>query len=137
MSAATGIETEAPAKYCYIVARFVFHESLRSAERREVSLDEVPAARRELEYKKACEEDFIDREERLACLDHCVGTLDDRQRDLIFGYYFGQKRIKIENRRRLAKEAGISVNALSIRAFRIREKLEACLAKCLETHERN
>jgi hypothetical protein len=32
----------------------------------------------------------------------------------------------------MAVEMGITVNALSIRACRIRDKLEACVRKCLD-----
>jgi len=38
---------------------------------------------------------------------------------------------KIDDRKRLAQELGISVNALRIRAFRIRAVLEQCIADCL------
>jgi hypothetical protein len=42
--------------------------------------------------------------------------------------------VKIENRRSLAQTLGITVNALSIRACRIRDKLESCVKKCA-SHE--
>ena len=53
-------------------------------------------------------------------------------REIILGYYFGEERIKIENRRKLATKFNLSVNALSIRACRIREKLKICVEKCVE-----
>jgi DNA-directed RNA polymerase specialized sigma24 family protein len=127
------IKSETPAKYCYITAKFVFLEYLRSAEKASLPLDEglaksqvnapgISADRDEKEIK----------EKRLNCLEHCTGKLDDENRRLIFRYYYGKERIKIENRRALAGEFGITVNALSIRACRIRDKLESCVGKCVE-----
>jgi hypothetical protein len=46
-------------------------------------------------------------------------------------YYVGQGQHKTNNRRALADELGISVNALSIRACRIRDRLEACVKECV------
>lgn len=120
------IETEAPAKYCYITARFVFMEYLRRKEKHSVSLDDVeyqPAAAGRDDEKEL-------REKRLDCLERCTGELEAASREMIIRYYHGEERVKIENRRALAEKMGISVNALSIRACRIRDKLEACVGKC-------
>ena len=119
------IETETPAKYCYIVARFVFMEYLRANDKETVALDNVSR------QANAMSNDDRDRKERmLECLDHCAAKLESSQRDLIFGYYVGEQRVKIENRRSLAQSLGITVNALTIRASRIRDKLESCVKAC-------
>ena len=119
------IETETPAKYCYIVARFVFMESLRANEREIVALDNVSR-----QANVMSNEDRDRKEKMLECLDRCAAKLESSQRDLIFGYYVGEQRVKIENRRSLAQTLGISVNALSIRACRVRDKLESCVKEC-------
>ena len=124
------IETETPAKYCYTVARFVFMESLRSKESKSDPIDEML---RHDEFKTAAAGENDEREEKekmLDCLDKCSSELETRNRELIFRYYVGEERVKIENRRSIAAGLGISVNALSIRAFRIRDKLEACVRLC-------
>jgi hypothetical protein len=59
--------------------------------------------------------------------------LDPKHRELIVGYYYGERRIKIDNRLALAKHLEITMNALSIRACRIRDKLEACVKECART----
>jgi DNA-directed RNA polymerase specialized sigma24 family protein len=119
------IETETPAKYCYVVARFVFMESLRANEREIVALDNVSR------QANVMSNEARDRKEKmLECLDRCAAKLESSQRDLIFGYYVGEQRVKIENRRSLAQTLGISVNALSIRACRVRDKLESCVKEC-------
>lgn len=120
-----------PAKYCYIVARFVFMEHLRRARQETAQLDEAPRRSEErglLAPGSADEQEL--KEKMLDCLEQCVDQLPDASRDIIRRYYVGQERIKIENRRALAAELGITQNALSIRACRIRDKLEACVREC-------
>lgn len=127
------IESETPAKYCYIVARFVFLESLRGMDKASVSLDDVLQKAQEKQIAAITES--IDnekevKEKMLGCLEHCTEKLEAENREIIISYYFGEERIKIENRRALAQKLGISSNALSIRACRIRDKLETCVRKC-------
>jgi len=125
------IDTETPAKYCYIMARFVLMEARREANRVSLETIERPAtaARIGAATTENVEENLL-KEKRLDCLEKCIGQLEALKRELIIGYYFGTERVKIDNRRALAGKFGISVNALSIRACRIREKLEACVGKC-------
>ncbi|HMF97995.1 MAG TPA: hypothetical protein VKE96_27030 [Vicinamibacterales bacterium] len=124
------IETKPPARYCYVVAKFVLLEDLRR-DRRHVPLDEGrvpdgprPAGRRELGEERA------DREHRLDCLDRCLETLKPEQRELIVEYYAEVRQKKIERRRELGKRLGITMNALAIRAWRIREGLMTCVQTC-------
>ncbi len=125
------IESEAPAKYCYITARFVFMESLRAREKGAVPLDDVLQDERWLPATGKTEEKER-REKMLECLEHCTDKLEAANREIIIRYYFGEERVKIENRRALAASLDISINALSIRACRIRDKLESCVGKCAE-----
>jgi RNA polymerase sigma factor (sigma-70 family) len=125
------IETESPAKYCYTLARFVFLEQLRSPRTSELSLDALPP---ELGAHSATanDDEIESREAIFACLENCTAKLEAGEREIIFSYYQGEQGVKIENRRRMAESLGISPNALSIRAYRIREKLEACVKKCAD-----
>ena len=121
-----------PAKYCYIVARFVFMEHLRRAEQENMLLNSV---RRQTEDNRfpgpdADAEKEL-KEKMLDCLEQCAGKLEAVSREIIQRYYIGKERTKIENRRALAQELGITQNALSIRACRIRDKLEACVKQCV------
>ena len=120
------IETESPAKYCYTVARFVFMEQLRSPSAREVGVEELT-----LSAAPSDQDEAVQREMTFECLEHCANALDNEQREMITRYYAGEKGVKIANRKRMAEEMGISLNALGIRAFRTREKLEGCLTRCL------
>jgi hypothetical protein len=124
------IESETPAKYCYIVARFVFMEYLRESHRAGIALDEV---RRQTpgDYFLV-PEDHNDEEKRLVCLGRCTSQLEPVNRELLRQYYVGKGRVKIANRRSLAESLGITMNALAIRACRLRDKLEACARQCVK-----
>ena len=123
---------ETPARYCYIVARFVFLEHLRETKAHPtvtyVSGDAVP----QLSAPSATDsaEAAGAREALLACLRKCLQELDTLNRRIITRYYIGSARVKIDNRRELAESLGLSVNALTIRACRIRTRLEACVRRC-------
>jgi DNA-directed RNA polymerase specialized sigma24 family protein len=127
-----GITTsESPARYCYIVARFVFMESLRDAQKDNTLRQEIRPLPSDngFAFSEAAEK----QERMLNCLEQCTAKLDSSQREIILQYYSGKERLKIERRRALAKSLGITLNALSIRAYRIRDKLEACVKLCLGT----
>jgi DNA-directed RNA polymerase specialized sigma24 family protein len=111
-----------PARYCYIVARFVFLESLRNPSTAHQTSLEHPIAQPDTEAAGA---------PALDCLDQCLGELPARDRELILEYYGGEPGQKAEQRRRLASRLGLSGNALTIRASRIRDRLEACVSGCL------
>ncbi|MGH9882006.1 MAG: hypothetical protein ACRD6N_11275 [Pyrinomonadaceae bacterium] len=126
------IISDAPAHYCYIVARFVLLEFLRKQKphvsfnerllsRQTVPIDEMP------DMSEAQEEG----ERRWRCLEGCLAGMEAVSRELIVGYYHGDHRTRIENRSAMAGKLGITINALSIRACRIRRKLEDCIHKCL------
>ena len=121
------IDSDSPARYCYIVARFVFMEHLRETHRGDVALNEI---RRQHSDYAAGADGENDKEKFLECLEQCTARLEPTNRKIITGYYVGKERVKIENRRALAERLGITMNALSIRACRIREKLEACVREC-------
>jgi RNA polymerase sigma factor (sigma-70 family) len=124
------IQTDNPASYFYGVARNVLKEYWDVRSRGQGSLDSHPAAAPRSPDAHDLEEQFVDRqlrEQRLEALDRCLGELTARDRDLIRQYYQGETGVKIQNRRRLADSLGIALNALRIRALRIREKLEACV----------
>lgn len=123
-----------PAQYCYIVAKYVFMESLRRSERGQVSFDDLSGSTLALldAARWSDGSDETDQQEkRLRCLEQCLENLESGSGEIIIEYYHGEQRAKIENRRALAERLGITMNALSIRACRIRDKLEACARKCM------
>ncbi len=122
------IDTETPAKFCYITAKFVFLEYLRSGRRREDGVEPADLERLRMDDDSQNESD---RKEKLSvCLDGCLSKLTEHEREMIVGYYVGERRTKINHRRSLAEKLGITPNALAIRACRVRDRLEACVRKC-------
>lgn len=125
-----------PARYCYVVARFVLLEDLRRG-RRYVAVDEARTpALSEPSLPGDLDEPASTRERRLDCLDRCLFKLKPDQRELAVEYYRDAKRQRIERRRELARRLGISMNALGIRACRIRNTLETCVDACCRGTER-
>ena len=126
------IATRPPARYCYVVAKFVLLEDFRR-ERRHIPLSE-PRVAEAVQMRAARsvrpDPDFAVRTQRLDCLDSCLEQLKPVQRDLIVEYYRDSRRQKIERRRDLAGRLGITMNALGIRASRIRDTLLDCLERC-------
>jgi len=118
-----------PAHYCYVTAKFVFLEHLREPERKQTSFDQLEhSSGTRLERSMPGSEVFLEgKEELLDSLEHCLNQLAPGDREIILEYYRGDGRTKIESRRRLAESLGLSANALSIRACRIRGKVEACV----------
>jgi DNA-directed RNA polymerase specialized sigma24 family protein len=131
-SGAIGIRP--PARYCYVVARFVLLEDLRRKEHTHVRLDEPrgpePVARFGARPDDTAAEEHLARERRLECLERCLQKLKPDQRELIVEYYRDAARERIDRRRALAARLGISMNALAVRACRIRDTLEACVSSC-------
>lgn len=71
-------------------------------------------------------------EKEYACLDRCVQKLSPANRELVIEYYQEEKRAKIEHRKELADRMGIALNALRIRAHRIRTDLQKCVQSCVQ-----
>jgi DNA-directed RNA polymerase specialized sigma24 family protein len=70
-------------------------------------------------------------EQEYECLEKCLQQLPRQQRELVLEYYQEVKRAKIERRKQLAQKMGIALNALRIRAHRIRAALQQCVQNCM------
>jgi len=129
------IDSPTPAHYVYIVARFVLLEYRRKPDRDLLSFEDLlnrghnPGVAVPLRQDDVTSDEW--EEKRLSCLEHCLQSVAPENRDLIFNYYVGERRAKIENRRALAARLRLTPNALSIRACRIRSKLEDCVNQCM------
>jgi DNA-directed RNA polymerase specialized sigma24 family protein len=106
-----------PARYFYGVANKIHLEYLRRKPVPPPPEPKTESAESELEYQ---------------CLDRCVEKLTAEHRDLVLSYYQEQRHAKIEHRKQLAAKLGIAVNALRIRAHRIRVSLQQCVKQCVQ-----
>ena len=114
------------------MARFVLLEDFRK-ERRHVPIDESPRvdiSRAGSLGPAAPDMGYVIREQRLDCLEPCLQKLRPEQRELAVEYFRDSGRQRIERRRDLARRLGITMNALGIRAFRIRDTLMTCVETC-------
>jgi DNA-directed RNA polymerase specialized sigma24 family protein len=123
-----------PAAYFYGVARNVLRDQWRNAER-PIPLDCLPLAEHPVTCHVELDPGEAERRELERSLDQLeilLKSLPPESRELISDYYSGEKTGRIDNRRALARRFGIPVNALRIRAYRIREKLRGDLADVLQ-----
>jgi hypothetical protein len=123
-----------PARYCYIVAKFVLLEHLRDPGRHHAGEVE---GREDARAPVATPDDGADRERLHACLDRCLESLERGDRELILDYYRDEHRARIERRRQLAAALSLSANALAIRACRLRDRLERCVGACRAGRDRD
>jgi DNA-directed RNA polymerase specialized sigma24 family protein len=121
-----GEEIRNHAGYFLGVGRLVLLEFYKEREREKRALGE-------LAYSQVESCTFEELEPRADCLRRCLDgqTLDDRE--LILHYYQGEKRAKIENRKKLSERLKTPLNTLRMRALRVRERLQVCVADCLKS----
>jgi len=119
------IDDVVPARYCYIVAKFVFLESLRDPRRMELAAEGDEAVVLEVAEERA------EIERTFACLERCLQSASAVDRALILDYYETTSGSARANRRQLAEKLGITANSLAIRACRIRSRLEGCVRACV------
>ena len=105
------------------LAKFVFLEYLRHADQSQAAV----AGLKRTQDAGGVPRESADSEALLDRLEQCLAELPATDRALILDYYQGEQGVKIEKRRALAARLGVTANALSIRACRIRDKLEACV----------
>ena len=105
-----------PALYFYGVAKKIYLEQLP----RNVPAIPGPPDNSEIEM-------------RCNCLEQCLKTAANvDERAWVLRYHEGEGRVRIDNRKRLAEELGVSINALRIRICHIQARLRPCIEECLE-----
>ena len=131
----TSIWADDPYSYFHGVALNVLREYWRSAEQtaktleeaaqiQDLSVDPEELLSREMEQKK--------KERLLECLNRCLQKLPPESLHLITRYHQGEEALDKTRRKELAQSLGIPLNALRIRAYRIRAAIEECVENCLE-----
>jgi DNA-directed RNA polymerase specialized sigma24 family protein len=106
-----------PAIYFYAVAKKIFLEQLKKR-----SLPPVPPPspdRSELELQSRCLHECLQRE------------LTPAEQDLVVKYHEGDGQERIRLRKELAKQLGISLNALRIRLFHLLARIRPCIHHCV------
>lgn len=111
-----------PARYFFGVAKRVHLEYRRQQQLLQLTSRETVAAPQH--------DPTVERTAR--CLDECMGHLPPDKREMVIRYYHEQKQAKIDSRKMLRQHLNVQANALRVRVYRIREKLEKCVRDCVE-----
>jgi RNA polymerase sigma factor (sigma-70 family) len=114
------------AAYCAGIARNVFLENLRARQKEEAlhAVAYLPPAP-------------PDEDSRTECLERCLRELSPENLQLIVQYYQQNEPSRIKARRNLAEQLGIPLNALRIRAHRIRARLQTCVEECVRRQQQD
>lgn len=112
--------------YCVGVARLVYLEYLREAERECQLIDQSPVAAMSRNVEEEGTEAL-----RVAVFEDCFAALLPDQRRHLLAYHTGEKQERISNRKALAAQLGTPANSLRIRMFRLKTILEECIARAL------
>lgn len=110
-----------PAIYFFAVGKNVFREWTRKP--REEELPDKTIIKESNNKKEA--------ELRDRCLTKCMDTISDKQSEFILEYYERDKEQKIKLRKKMADDLNITLEALRVRAFRIRKNLQKCVLGCV------
>ncbi|MBI3650406.1 MAG: sigma-70 family RNA polymerase sigma factor [Acidobacteria bacterium] len=125
-----GEEIRDPSTYVYGVARMLILELAKEREKQNAAFDNLPPP-----IAPEAEADD-DSQMRVECLQRCLQSLSPDNRALILGYYQEDKGAKVASRKLLAERLQIPLNALRIRALRLRDKLETCINSGLQQMSR-
>ena len=120
-------------RYFLGVARNVLREAWRQERRRGHQQDLESVAYR---LRAADPEAELDESARVECLERCLAELDADSRALVQRYYEGRGVPRIEARRVMADQLGVSQPTLRLRMHRLRARLEACVRHCLAAGSR-
>jgi DNA-directed RNA polymerase specialized sigma24 family protein len=104
-----GEQIQNPGGYFIGVARLVFLEIIKARAKETEALTEIGSASLEVSDTSATEL-------RVECLQQCLQSLPQENRELIVEYYQAHKGHKILNPKKLTEKIGSSVNTLRMRA---------------------
>ena len=106
------------------VARFIYLEYLSRQVKRDGGA--VP----DTAYESRTAEESAAKEQQSQCLDECMSELTPEDRALALQYYRENKQAKIDHRKWLAQQLGLSPSTLRTRMNRLRQQLRECITGC-------
>jgi DNA-directed RNA polymerase specialized sigma24 family protein len=116
-----GVEIADVHAYARGVARLVLLES-----RRRPAAEPLPD-----DPPDRSDDPTVDDDVAARCLDRCLDRLDGPTQAHVMAYYSDDGRGRIDGRKRLAAELGVSATALRLRMLRLRLSLEQCVRGCI------
>lgn len=119
-------------RYSYGVARLLWLEASRVRHREPITLDENQAHAELTSPDQQQQAQLrLEQERRVECFEECLRRFPDETRLFIIEYYREEKGLKIERRKQQAVRLNTTLNALRLRASRLRRELGACIHACL------
>jgi DNA-directed RNA polymerase specialized sigma24 family protein len=131
----TRLWTDDPYSYFHGVALNVLREYWRGLEQTARKFNELtppPSLSADPEELMLNEMEHLEKERLLECLNQCMQKIPPESLHLITRYHLGEEAPNKVRRKELARRLGIPLNALRIRAYRIRIEIEECVEKCLK-----
>lgn len=129
-----GVEVRNLPNYLTGIARLLLKEYRASHESKLQEIEDEPVGV-DTRLSRGEEEDRDETDLRFECLENCSASLTPRERQRLIDYYSGEKREKINNRIRMAREEGVTLGSLRVRMLRLRERLEKCILECVESRK--
>jgi DNA-directed RNA polymerase specialized sigma24 family protein len=105
------------------VARFVFLETMKEREKQQAVLRQLRA--------NPVRGQSPGEDAQMECLRKCLQSLPAESSGLLMAYYQDKGRNKIEARKKLAEQWGVSQQTFRMRLQRLRAKLEECVTDCI------
>lgn len=118
--------------YFLSVAHFVLKEHQRGT-KPTIAIEDLPVTN-QLTINNNQEQNLIEQEETnitTACFNECLSNFPVEQKLLIIEY-FSVEMTKAEQRQSLADKLGININALRVKAHRLRQDLIKCVENCVK-----
>ena len=67
-----------------------------------------------------------------SCLEHCLERLSPADKQLVLDYHQGERSARIRGRSGLARDLGLTPNALRLKIHRVTSRLRECVLGCVE-----
>jgi DNA-directed RNA polymerase specialized sigma24 family protein len=124
-----GVHIDDVMRYSYGVARIVRLEDFEILRKEDCVRDELLRGGSVFVDPK---DPYDENDLRYAAFEDCLEQLSAANRTFILNYYEETGRAKINNRKSLREMMAISHNAVTLRAYQIRKKLEKCIKSRLK-----
>lgn len=93
---------------------------------------EVSFEQKKIGFYAALPEVDGEQNDTIECFNNCLSNLNEDDRRILIEYYNKEKGEKIEARKKLSEDLGISINTLHIKIYRLRNDLKNCIEQCIE-----
>jgi DNA-directed RNA polymerase specialized sigma24 family protein len=121
--------------FLYGVANNMLKEDWYDLKRRQKMMDELKWLQKRAAREPA--HDDVRQDRKLACMRHCLQTLQPDKRETVLMYDWGKERTGLQKkiRKELAEQLQIDLNTLRKRVFDTKQRLRICYEDCLDRQQ--